>query len=216
MPLTLAQLGNFINPDVPALPEPSAFQKFVFEQPLLPAIALALLGVVLFVGLRNAGKTKAALGACLGLLVVAGGLVATGTLVETERERLLAQQDALVRAVADADLDALESLLADDVRLRARRLSAITNGMGKPAFLTCLRTTTGGAYRVRDYGIIERQGVLDGPNAARTQVYLRVDSESAGGTFTWFRLAWRRNPDGAWRVIEIEPLFLSGVMPYEG
>jgi hypothetical protein len=213
---TLAQLGNFINPDVPALPKPPAFERFVFEQPLLPAVALAVLGVVVLVALRNAGKGKAGLGVCAGLVVGAAGLLAAGAMVETDRERLLAAQDAVVAAVADADTGALETLLADDVRLRAPRLRLIRSGLGKPGILTTVRTTTGGAYPVRDFGIIERQGVLDGPNAARTQIHLRVESEAAGGTFAWFRLAWRRDAGGAWRVLEIEPLFLSGVMPYEG
>lgn len=212
---TLAQLGNFINPDVPALPDPPAFQRYVFEQPLLPAIAAVVIGVIVFVGLRNAGKGKAALGVLAGLLLAGVGLYTAGAVVQTDRERLLLAQDELIGAVADADLESLETLIAEDARLRAPRLRPLVDGLGKSGILTTVRTTTGGAYPVRDYGIIERQGIIDGPNAARTQVYLRVESEAAGGTFTWLRLAWRRDGSGAWRVIEIEPLFLSGVMPYE-
>lgn len=216
MQTTLAQLGNFINPDVPSLPEPPAFERFLFEQPLVPAVAGVLIAIVVFAALRNAGKPKAGLGVAAGVLAVAAGIFTTGALVETDRERLKDEQDALITAVAYADLDALQDMLAEDARLRAPRLRPLVDGLGKDGIITTVRTTTGGAYRVRDIGILERQAVIDGPNAARTQVYIRVESEAAGATLTWFRLAWRRDADGVWRAIEIEPLFLSGVMPYQG
>jgi hypothetical protein len=213
---TLAQLGNFINPAVPALPEPPAFQRFVFEAPLLPALALGLLAVVAFLSLRNAGRVKAGAGVMVGLLAVAGGLFVVAGSVETDRERLMARQDELVAAVANADLDALEDLLDEAVRIRVTGPLGIANGLDKRGIISRVADTTGGAYPVRDFGIIERQAVLDGPNAARTQVHVRVESRGSGGTFTWFRLGWRLSPDGAWRAIEIEPLFMSGVMPYQG
>ena len=78
---TLAQLGNFINPDVPALPDPPAFQRYVFEQPLLPTIAAVVIGVILFVSLRNAGKGKAA----LGILVLSGALAFAAVSLGLER-----------------------------------------------------------------------------------------------------------------------------------
>lgn len=211
---TLAQLGAYFGQDVPPLPEPSLIQKTLFEQPTLPAIALAFLAVIAVIAFRGAGRPKAGLIAlCVGFLL-AIGLMASGRLVHTEREALLDAQDALVASVARADIGVLGSHLEPDARLRG--LPSIGTAGTREGILSLVASTTGGAYRVRDFGIVKRQGVVDGPNTARTQAYIRVEPEAIGTpTFVWFRLVWRRTPDG-WRALEIEPLFISGYLDYKG
>lgn len=211
---TLAQIGSYFGQDIPPLPEPSFVQRTLFEQPTLPAIALAVLAFVAMIALRSAGRPKEGLIALGAGLLIAVALLATGRLIQTDRERLLIAQDALVLAVATADIDGLGSRLEPDARLRG--LPAIGTAGSRDGILSLVASTTGGPYRVRDYGIVKRQAVIDGPNTARTQAYIRVEPEATGTpTFAWFRMVWRLTPDG-WRAVEIEPLFISGYLDYKG
>lgn len=217
----LAQLGNFLNPDVAPLPEPSAFQRFVLEQPTLPAVALAVLGVVAFFALRgSATSAKHAPLALLALLALAGLLLATGTLVQTDREFLIDRQDALIDAVANADIPVLDRMLAQDALFRGVQAPFLRDGLGREQILATVRSILGERYDVSTVGRIERQAVIDGPNAARTQIYLRVATENSGQTWAWFLIGWRLDPgpsgEPEWKAIEIEPLFISGVLPYNG
>jgi len=212
--LTLAQLGNFLNPDVAPLPEPSFLQRFVLEQPMLPTAAVLVAGVIALIALRQNGAVRPAVISLISAAGLAAALLITGTAVETPRERLLARQDRLVDAVANADIPTLDAMLAPDARVRGVALPMLREGLDRPRILSTVRAMLGERYDVTTVGTIERQAVVDGRNAARTQIYLRVATESSGQTWTWFLIGWRLGDDGTWRAIEIEPLFISGVLPY--
>ena len=214
IPRTLAQLGNFINPDIPALPDPPPLERYLLEQPLVPVVVLLLAGIVAVFALRNAGKPKAGVLALVAAALAASCVVLTATMVTTSREDLLARQDTLVGAVADAEIDTLDRLLSPDARMPPVRIPMLSGGLSRERILSTVASTTGGAYPVGDFGIVERQAVIDGANAARTQIHVRVEPENAGGTFVWFQIAWRLDPQEGWRAVEIEPLFMSGVLPY--
>lgn len=213
--IVLAQLGDWINPDVAPLPEPPLLQRYIFEAPTLPAVGLLVAGVIVLIALAVRGRVKAGLVAVLGAGVLAGGLFLAGALVETTREAVLERQDALVAATAEVRLGELDALLAVDARVRDSRLGPLRSGLDRGGILSVVDSVLGGRYRVEEIAIIERQAVIDGPNSARSQVYLRVRAGGSGRTFTWFRVYWRLDPDGEWRAIEIEPLFISGVLRYE-
>lgn len=215
IPLLLAQLGDWINPPVPALPDPPLFQRFILEHPQFPALFLLVAAVVVLIVLRAQGRLGAGLLVLLGAGALAGGIWLAGTLVRTDREILLERQDRLVFATAAADTDTLGELLSVDARIRATRLALVRSAIGRDEILSIVASTLGGPIRVTDAAIIERQGVIDGPNTARTQVHVRVQPQSGTKTFAWFAIVWRLEPDGVWRVFEIEPLFISGVMPYQ-
>lgn len=215
IPLLLAQLGDWINPPVPSLPDPPLFQRFVLEHPEFPALFLVVAAIVVLIVLRAQGRLGAGLFVLLGAAGLAGGIWLTGTLVRTDREILLDRQDRLVQAAAAADTETLAELLSIDARVRSTRLAVVRTGIGRDEILTIVKSTLGGPIRVSSAAVIERQGVIDGPNTARTQVHVRVQPESGSRTFAWFAIVWRLEPDGVWRVFEIEPLFISGVLPYQ-
>jgi hypothetical protein len=215
IPLLLAQIGDWINPPVPPLPDPPLFQRFILEHPEFPALFLLVAAVIVLIVLRAQGRLGAGLLVLLGATVLAGGIWLTGTLVRTDREVLLERQDRLVHATAAADTDTLARFLSVDARVRSTRLAIVRAGIGRDEILAMVESTLGGPVRVSSVAVIERQGVIDGPNTARTQVHLRVQPESGNKTFAWFAIVWRLEPDGVWRVFEIEPLFISGVMPYQ-
>lgn len=216
-PISLAQIGKFINPDVPALPDPPLLQRIILEQPTLPAIAALLIGIVALFALRNAGRTKAGpIALCAGILLCIG-LITAGRLVRTDRETLLLAQDSLVTAVAGADLETLENGLDPSARIRGLNVPGIRPGQDRDGIISLVRSTTGGAYTINNFRIIKRQAIIDGPNSARTQIYVRVEPTLTGTpTFAWFRILWRLDPDDSWRAVEIEPLFISGVLAYQG
>lgn len=218
--ILLAQLGNFLNPDVAPLPEPSAFQRFVLEQPTLPAVVLMVLGVVAFFAIRGSASAKHAPTVLFTGLAFAGLVFAAGSLVQTDRERLIDRQDALIDAIAAADIPTLDRMLAPDARVRGVQAPFLQDGLGREQILGTVRSILGERYDVSTVGRIERQAVIDGPNAARTQVYVRVATENAGQTWAWFLIGWRLDPGASgepeWKVIEIEPLFISGVLSYNG
>ena len=212
---TLAQLDRLFA-DIPPLPEPPLLERLLFESPFLLAAGLFVAGLVAVFSFRNAGKGRAgviALGVCVLLCV---GVFLSATLVTTDRETLLEKQDALVSSVATADTDALDRLLSPDARMPSVNLSLLSGGLKRQQILTTIAATTGGAYPVEDYAILERQAVIDGANSARTQIHVRVESSAGGPTLTWFRIGWRLDHDRGWEAVEIEPIFISGVLPYKG
>ncbi|MBZ0172131.1 MAG: hypothetical protein K8E66_07115, partial [Phycisphaerales bacterium] len=157
---------------------------------------------------------RAGLSVFVAALVLAAGTRLAGSLVRTEREILFDLQDRLIDATAHARVDELDLLLARDARARSARLSQLRGGLDRRGILAMVENALGRVYRVASTAVIERQAVIDGPNAARTQVYLSVQPEDSAKTWAWFAIDWRLDPDGQWRAIEIEPLFISGVLPY--
>lgn len=213
--IVLAQIGDWINPDVAPLPEPPLLQRYIFEAPALPAIGLVIAGVIVLIAFATRGRAKAGLVVMLAAGLLAGSLLLADAMVETTRETVLKRQDELVAATAGVRLAELDGLLEVDARVRGSRLWQLRAGLDRGGILSVVESVLGVRYPVEEIAIIERQAVIDGPNSARSQVYIRVRAGGSGRTFAWFRVYWRLGPDGEWRVIEIEPLFISGVLRYE-
>lgn len=206
---TLAQAG-FDAPAPPDLPGPPLFSHVFFEAPLLPAAALVLLGIVLYVVLNS--RAKPGKGFVLGAtcLALAGGLFLTANMVRTPRERVLAQSKRLVDAVAGADTGELGPLLADDCHLEPTRISP---SLDKPGILAATRQfADAGANAIKEHAIVEAQASLDGPNVARAQLKVRVTPQATGAPMlSWWRIDFRKDGDGAWRAARITPLSMTGM-----
>lgn len=219
MPITteLAALGQSLSSgalalpasiggNVPPLPKPPALESLLFESPALLIIALVVLALAGFFGFRAQGRaSRGALLAGISLLL-AGALYLMSALITTPREQMANRTRELVRAVAEADLAMLESLLDPDARLVWIRQSTIYT---RPQLLERVRQDMGERYRVEDWAILKLQATRDGPRVGRTQTQVRVN---AGGlNFSWWKIDWRLGDDGQWRVVGIEPLFIGGL-----
>lgn len=213
--MTLAQLGNWINPDIPPLPQPGLFQRFILENPAPTAVAILLIAAIVLFALRSRGRLSAGLITLAAGAVLAASVMAAGAAVRTQRETLLGLQDQLIDATAHARLVTLDTLLAPDARVPPTRLPQLKGGLRRDAILSTIESTLADRYRVDTVAVIKRQAVIDGPNAARSQVYIRVKPADYATTWAWFAITWRRDPDGRWRATEIDPLFLSGILPYQ-
>jgi hypothetical protein len=187
------------------------FSRLVLESPIPTALVLIAAAIIGFLLLNQRGRARAGslLAAALGL-AAALALIAGSTIV-TERERLTQASAALVDAVARPDIAAVDRLLADDVRMFSRlsvgEVSTPPAGLEKQAILDLVRRLIGGPWAVKEHSILESQAALDAENLGRTQIRVRVVTESFGvPNASWWRLDWRRGADGGWRVIQIEPL----------
>lgn len=199
-----------IGGNVPALPKPPALEAVVFESPLLAAVALVVVGIATVFTLRASGKDR--IGVVIGgaMVVAAGALLVTAAMVETARERMSRRTRELVRATATVDVEALRELLAADARLVGDRVPLVRglDARSRDEILSLVQTHIGGE-RVDDWAVLKMQAKRDGPNAGRTQTQVRVDA--GGPNFSWWRIDWRMDEDGEWRVIGIEPLFIGGL-----
>ncbi len=212
--MTLAQLGHWINPDIPPLPPPGLFQRVVLENPAPTAVGLFLAAAVVMLALHRRDRLAAGLIAFAAGTALAGAVMIAGAVVRTPRETVLGLQDELVDAAAHARTAALDGLLADDARVPPTGLPQLKGGLGRDAILAVVEGMLGDRYPIDTVAVIERQAVVDGPNTARSRIYLRVRPAEGATTWTWFAITWRRDPDGRWKATEIEPLFLSGILPY--
>jgi hypothetical protein len=174
-------------------------------------VGLGVAAIVVFFTLAARSKLKAGAGTAAILLAIAGGLWLASTLVQTEREVLLDRLTTLVDVTARADTDALEDLLDEDLRVS---IWGFATDMPKDRVLSLVRTQLAGARAVREHRVLERQAVLDGPRSARTQVSVRVDGDSYR-LGSWWAVNWQ-NRDDTWRVVEIEALYIPGVVGDEG
>ncbi len=211
--LSIAVLGQLSLGDpasVRPLPARPFFSHLFFENPM-PLVGLLLVAsLVSFFALNARGRVQ--LGAIAGLLLatLAGGFYSLGRAVKTDLEALDDESERLVGAAARVDVRALGEVLAPDVKIEtALKSGEIPEARGREAVLDAVRRTLGGAFVVKEHAILETQATLDGPQVGRTQV--RVRATPSGGmyevpVFSWWRLDWRRTPEGEWKSTAIEPL----------
>ena len=60
--------------------------------------------------------------------------------------------------------------------------------------------------------MIEVEAVLDGPRVGRTQVRTSVVSAELGVPIgSWWRVDWRHDEPGGWRVVGVTPIWVQGL-----
>lgn len=201
-------------PSIQPLPSPPLLERFLFEQPLLPVVVLAVLAIVAAIAFARLGQRRRGLLVAGVLAVLAGGVYATAFMVTTQRERLLEQTEALIGATATLDSAALQRLLTDDARLPTSgdiaRVQPSVDGRDEIIDLAELRLR--GQTQISDWRIRDRQATIDGPNVARTLIRVGVDGDTFSRThYSWWRLDWEKGADGQWRCYTIDPRWIQFV-----
>ncbi len=206
-------MNDFLQPPpIDPLPQAPLFERFLFEQPVLPAVVLGLLAVVAFIAFSNTGKRKVGLAVALGLALAAGAIYTIAALVVTPRETLLERTEQFIGAAATADTAALARILSDDARLNSTGdLARIQPSIDAiQPILDRVDQVVGRQFSIDRWVIADRQATLDGPNTGRTLVRVGVDSPTFSRThYSWWRLHWERSDDGQWRCFEIEPRWIQ-------
>lgn len=215
-PLLLAQAGLFTQSDaaqrVPSLPAPPALEHYLLENPWPLVIVLVVAALVAAALLNRRARGRQALLAAGGLLIVAGAVIAAAALVTTTRETLIQRTRELVDATAKADIAALQDMLASDVELRT---FFFDRGRPRGELLDDVRRYMGQEYPVQSHREDSAQATIDGRNAARTQVHVVVRAREVTmydvPVGSWWRIEWRKDDDGQWRVRGLECLQLDVV-----
>lgn len=209
----LAQAGA--NPDagsVPQLPSAPWIEAALFESPWTGMGVLVVVGALMFWWFNRMQQGRVGAIVLVGTFAGALGLFLTARFVTTERERLMALTEALVDVTARADLDALAPMLAPDVRVLLFGRERGFTAQSIPRWVDENMRPGTGRYAVKEHSVGQLSASLDGPNAAQTQVRVRVTPEFIGiTTGSWWRVHWRKDGDGPWLVTQIEGLQIDVV-----
>ncbi len=206
------QLGGPTSPT--KLPGPPVLEHLLLESPFLLTAALVVLGVAAAVALVRRARIRDAVVVLASCIAAGAGVQILAWKTVTNREVISGRSVELVEAVATLDYAGIERLLAPDARLFADipipELPIPAAGLDVDDILSRVRTTVGGMYRVREHRVVEIDAAMIGDRLGRTQLRVRVVPEATGfPQGSWWRLDWREEPDGSWRVIRIAPLSIG-------
>ena len=193
-------------PAPPPLPPAPIWERLLLENPWPLAIILAAGAIVAFVSMRHRAPPRHTAAAVAGLALAAVGVLVLASLVETAREQMRHQTFELISAAARASVTDTGTLLAPDATLFPPGGGA---ALDRDDILTRVERDLGGAWRLREWAVLECEASVSG-DTGRTQVKVRATPEAAGfPNISWWRLGWRRDPPGPWRVISIEPVSVT-------
>ncbi|MBX3358493.1 MAG: hypothetical protein KF745_08695 [Phycisphaeraceae bacterium] len=210
LPLVLAQQSPLAgSSSVPPLPSPPFLAHHFLESPATVAGTFAILGALLFFILERRGKATYGIAAG-GLLVLLGAAtVLLACSIETTRETLAARTREIIALVARRDSAAVAPALAPDVSLA---VLGVPFRWDRERLLRAVEERLAGDLAIKEHSVTSTSATLDGPDLARTQARIRVNLEAFGmPTSSWWRLTWRHDPDGPWRIIAIEALQIDAV-----
>ena len=209
---TLAQntiFSQLQNATPEPLPEAGGLAHYLFEDPWLPAIGIAILGMALLYVLRSRGKPRQGLLVGVAGVVIGAGIVIVASAVETDRERLITETRRLVEAGFKADATTADGLLAGDVSLTVLTRDSKRT---KAYLVEQIRTDIAKRYGVDGYDIRGVRGAIDGPGTGRSQI--SVTAKGAYPTPTVWMLTWRQDSaTGRWRVWKIEAQQIGAMGP---
>lgn len=212
---TLAQIPGLAHPP-PPLPAPPLLDRMLLESPFVLAACLAAAALAAVYVLARRGRPRAAAGLGAGLGAAAAAVVILAGAVQTRRETVAAATIALVDAVARVDEPAMRRLLAPDARLFVGaglpEVPAPATGLDREQIITQVRAVLRGPYPIRSHRAAEVAAEVTGPNAARSQLRVRVVPEGWNyANNSWWRLQWRLDEDGQWRAVSVTPWSIDGL-----
>lgn len=190
----------------------SLFDRFLFENPWPLMGALVLAGAIGFSLLNRKGRVTPALISIAVALALSAGVWFAARSVTTDRERVRDLTIALVDATAKVDESTLGPMLADDLTLYLK-VGAITadNSMDRAATLQQVRRSLGGLYKIKDWRITSNDTTTSGTQASvHLSISVTTEAYAIPHRSTW-RVDWRREGDGTWRVFAIELLEMPGL-----
>lgn len=204
----------FVPPQAPplSLGLASLFDRFLFENPWPLMGALVLAGAIGFSLLNRKGRVTPALASIATALALSAGVWFAARSITTDRERVRDLTIALVDATAKVDESTLGPMLADDLTLYLK-VGAITtdNSMDRAATLQQVRRSLGGLYKIKDWRITSNDITTSGTQAsAHLSISVTTEAYAIPHRSTW-RVDWRREGDGTWRVFAIELLEMPGL-----
>lgn len=184
-------------------------QTVVLDRPWIGALVVLAAGLVAGVFVNRAGKGKLA-GALAGIgVLVAAAIMLAGTLITTPEAMLRERTERFVAAIAEADPDTLETMLAPRFVIASRGATNLDLGS------EWLLSVAGGmdrAIRSNEMSVVEVE--MQGDRAARVRFRCRtaltMDGRAVGSTW---EVQWQRfegsGPD-AWKAVRLEAQTIMG------
>ncbi|MGP1346009.1 MAG: hypothetical protein ACTS3F_04975 [Phycisphaerales bacterium] len=185
------------------------WQTALLDQPWIGALLAAAIGFVAAVIINRAGRGKlAAIVAGAGLLV-GGGIFAIGSMVVTTEAMLSERTEQFVNAIAGAEPNTVEPMLAPRFVIASRGASGIDFGAD------WLISVTAGMDRAITSNSVRIESVeVQGSNTARVRFRCRTTLTQNPGTVgsTW-EVQWQRfegrGPE-AWQAVRLEGISIYG------
>ena len=200
--------SNIVEPStLPELPAPSPLEYWVLEQPLVPAAALVIAGILTLLIMRHRASFKRIAIPVSSVLILSGiTIYIVGTMTITQREHLQERSDDLVQSVANADASTLRSMLEPNAQLS----SIFQSAQGADRIVQIATTRNPGVVQSASVGRVNA-GIYDGNLVATTQIRVRTQGNMVP-SLSWWRVDWQRQSDTEpWRVTHIEPIWIQGI-----
>ncbi len=194
-----------LTPRIAPLPQPGLLERLTIESPGTLVASLVVIGLAGLLILNARARLRAGLVVLVVTGLLAGGIALIAGLIQTPREALMSRTRELVTALAQLDRPALHTMLSPDAEVEVRGVSTFK---GRDTILGAAERYVGEGS-ITSHAIPEVQGVIDGANAARTQV--RVRHSGSVPPASWWRITWYRvSQDEPWTAVKIEPLWIAG------
>ena len=193
-------------PDPPPLPDGSIVERLLFESPMaVIAIVIALTCVLFFRARGHSDSGRS------GLIVLVGSALAVligavAAIVETNAERLREITITLVADAISGNAERVGATLHDECTLIE---PFSRDEMDRDRILKGIRDRIP-TFGITDHAALDARAYAPNDRFGRVQVKVRVNISGAGVHFSWWELEYERQADGAWCVIRIKPLSMSG------
>jgi hypothetical protein len=202
-----------VNYSPQSLTEPLGPMVWILEQPLVGALTLAAIGIGTLALLKRRDQQRLGLSIGAPLVVLAAAIFVVGSLVETDRERIEDASRAFVVAAVAGDLAELDRLILAEAALAISGRTAADDGRDRIEQLSKSQAQAG---VIESWRVSRMQSTLDGQNVGTTQFRVRVTARVGDPALTWWKLHWRRDAQGVWRIWSIDCLAVNGREPGEG
>lgn len=187
------------------------FEHLLLESPWAVMVVCVVVAAMLFsAGQRRKNKRIQAGG--LVALVLAVGVFMLAKGVTTDREQLIMNTEALVAATAPLDNAMLDRLLDPSAVVTVPDTAVWLNATQlRPRLTRVAQQFSAGDQQVRTVDAFARDDTW-----GESAVTVRTDPGGAGPINTGWRLTWRRDPGGGWRVVEIRWMRFNGLEVQQG
>jgi len=192
---------------LPDLPAQGLIDHWILSSPLPLTLSSIAIGILIFGILRHTKHCRRiGIPSLIIGLVIGVSISLAGALTTTDHETLDARSRQLVQAAAIADQAALESLLADQVRVQ----TSFVSKTGKSRIIALAQTRA--APLIESVTVREVRAGLFGPQVARTQIKIKVNADLIP-PMSWWAIDWTRpSPDSDnWVVTHIESVWIQGI-----
>ena len=192
--------------------DPPVVEYLLLEQPW-PLVGGLVAAAVLMAAVAQRRRDRRWLGAAIGALVLAPGAYVLATMVNTDRERLVARSRALVGAtVSPVDFEHVATFLDADVTLTGPHGA---HWLDADAIDRTLRRAEQ-RWGIEAQSIADLKAATTGRRQGRTALSLRT---TLGGRLDYgpirsgWVLQWRQDADGTWRVQRIACMQINNREP---